>query len=104
MAFVKGRGKVPGSRRPPGTVHKITELENFCKIHHVNFMEQLVKIAKDTNHPSDFAAVREGCQYFMPKQTMNTLNIDTNLQALAEEFAKMTTEELQTWIKANGRN
>jgi len=99
--FQKGQPRAPTAGRQPGVPNKKRSLEAIAEEMGFDFLHALATIAADIDHPRRFDAIKEGCQYIIPKMNANSVSLNSDLASLAEEFAKMTTEEIEAWIKSN---
>lgn len=97
----KGQPKVPGSGRKAGVPNKRTTFEQMCVERGVDFFQLLIDEATNPDSPNKFNAIKEGCQYILPKKKETDHKFSSDTQQLAEELSTMTTEELKAWIKAN---
>lgn len=100
MKFESGHTKTGGRKK--GTPNrKCVGIIESCEAAGVDFFEELIKIAKDSNHPDHFAAIKEGCHYLYPKRKAVevTNKYSEELIRKAEEIRNMSSEDLLKIVK-----
>lgn len=100
------RGKKTGGRNK-GTPNKKTQgLIEICEEEDIDLFRALLSIAKNQSHEKNFEAIKEACQYVLPKRRSleHSGSINPKDMETAEQVAQMNKEEriavLEAEIKA----
>lgn len=99
MGFQKGQPKSGG--RKPGSKNKRLSVLEVCESLSLNPFEEMVKIAGAVEHERRFDALKELCQYIEPKRKAieHSGKIDPAVLEQAEEYARLSNEELRALIR-----
>ena len=76
MPFVKGMPKPAKAGRKKGTPNKRQTVEEICRAMGLDPFAKMGEIAMQEEHPRQFDAIKELCQYLEPKKKHTELGID----------------------------
>lgn len=96
MSAPKGHPRYGG--RGKGTPNKRPSLIALCNELGVDPLRRLLEICKDEKDPNHFNAVKEACQYIVPKLKALDVQVDADLLAVldrAREIELLPDEELK---------
>lgn len=99
------KGKKTGGRSA-GTPNKKTQtLLQICEEEGIDLFRALLKIAKNNTHEKNFEAIKEACQYVLPKRRSleHSGSLDPKMMEAAEQVAALNKEQqielLETELK-----
>lgn len=96
MAWPKGVPRPEGAGRKKGTPNKMsTNLNAICEAKGINPFEALLEMTKHEDPNIKMQALKEVCQYVLPKRKAveHTGVVNLELSKKAEEFAQLPRDE-----------